>query len=180
MNSKLLGVILAGASMMLAATKGPKPEPGSDAAIAEQVRHEVVMYSRYTIWDDVSFRVNNGYVELMGAVNQPYKKSDIERLVRGIRGVTGVNDELKVLPLSPMDDQLRLQVARAIYRDPVFLRYAMNPLPSIHIIVENGRVTLSGSVSTDMEKQIAGMRANQALSFGVVNNLHVENPPRKG
>ena len=181
MNSKILGMLLVGATLMLGADKANKPAPGTDEAIANQVRHEVVMYPRYTVWDDISFRVSGGQVELMGDVSQPYKKSDIERLVRNVPGVTGVSDQIKVLPLSDMDNRLRLQVASAIYRDPVFTRYAMEPHPPIHIIVDNGHVTLTGMVSTESEKEIAGIRASGAgLSFGpVVNNLQVENPPAK-
>ena len=79
-----------------------------------------------------------------------------------------------------MDDQLRVQVARSIFRDPVLSRYAMQAVPPIHIIVENGHVTLEGVVSTEMEKNIAGLRASGAgLSFGpVVNHLRVENPSK--
>jgi len=177
----MFGMLLISATMMLGASKEAKPLPGTDEAIAAQVRHEVVMYPRYTIWDDVSFRVSGGQVELIGWVSQPYKKDDIERLVRHVPGVTSMSDQIKVLPLSTQDDRLRLQVARAIYRDPVFTRYAMMPLPTIHIIVDNGQVTLSGVVRTEMEKQVAGLRASTAgLSFGnVVNNLQVENPPAK-
>jgi hyperosmotically inducible periplasmic protein len=180
MNSKILGVMLLGASLMLGATKEPKPAPGTDEAITAKVRHEVLNYSRYTIWDDIGFRVNHGQVELLGAVSQPFKKSDIEHIVRNIPGVVSVSDEIKVLPLSDFDNRLRLQVARAIYRDPMFTRYAMQAYPAIHIIVDNGHVTLSGVVATQMEKQIAGMRASSSMSFGqVVNNLQVENPPAK-
>ena len=139
------------------------------------------MYSNYTLWDDVNFRVNNGNVELLGAVSQPYKKTDIGRIVQRIPGVASVSNELKVLPLSPQDDRLRLQVAWAIYRDPALSRYAMGAVPAIHIIVDNGRVTLTGAVNNALEKQVAGMRASAAgLSFGpVVNNLTVDNPPKK-
>ena len=146
-----------------------------------RVRHEILMYSNYTLWDDVNFRVDNGNVSLLGAVSQPYKKSDLQRIVQHIPGVASVTNELKVLPLSPNDDRLRLQVARAIYRDPVLSRYAMGAIPSIHIIVDNGKVTLTGVVNNAMEKQVAGIRASSAgLSFGpVINNLTVENPPAK-
>ncbi len=92
-----------------------------------------------------------------------------------------MTNRLEVLPLSPMDDRLRLQVARAIYRDPTLSRYAIQAIPPIHIIVDNGHVTLEGVVNNAMEKQVAGLRASAAgLSFGpVVNNLKVENPPKK-
>src|SRR5437764_12314155 len=108
----------------------------TDADVAKSVRHEVLMYSRYTLWDDVSFRVDNGNVQLLGAVSQPFKKQDIQRLVQSIPGVASVTNEIKVLPLSPFDDRLRLQVARAIYSYPGLSKYALGSLPSIHIFVD--------------------------------------------
>jgi hyperosmotically inducible periplasmic protein len=153
----------------------------SDSAIAKKVTHEIRMYPRYSIFDNISFFVDEGRVELLGEVSEPFKKADLGRIVQHVPGITSVSNELKVLPPSPMDNRLRLQVARAIYRDPVLSRYRMGTVPSIHIIVDNGRVTLEGVVSTEMEKNVAGLRANAAgLSFGQVqNNLHVENPSHK-
>lgn len=175
----MAGALLAGAAG--ASTKGQPAGPVSDADLAKQVRHEVLMYPRYTIWDDINFRVANGSVELMGEVSQPYKKSDLGKIVQGIRGVASVTNDLKVLPLSNNDDRLRLQVARAIYGDANFVRYRTMAVPPIHIIVDNGHVTLTGVVNSVLEKQVAGMRASSAgLSFGaVINNLEVENPPAK-
>ena len=174
----ILAVFLAGTSF--AANRDRGNAPRDDEAIAKSVRHEILMYPYYSIWDDVSFRVSNGQVELTGAVNQPFKRSDIERIVQKVPGVVSVADGLKVLPLSNFDDRLRLQVARAIYGDPVFVQYRNLAIPPIHILVENGHITLTGVVNTDMEKQIAGMRASAALSFGnVVNNLQVEHSAPK-
>jgi hyperosmotically inducible protein len=189
MRQKLLGGILTAAALIAsvglagAANRNAPFVPQTDDQITKQVRHEVVMYPYYTIWDDISFRVNNGQVELLGAVNQPFKKSDLERIVQRVPGVTAVTNEVKVLPLSNFDDRLRLQVARAIYRDPVFSRYAIQAVPPIHIIVDNGNVTLTGVVNNELERNVAGIRASGAgLSFGsVVNNLQVEHPaPKKG
>ncbi len=178
LSNAILGTVLI-ASCALAATKESAPDP-SDAVLAKSIRHQILMYANYTLWDDISFRVDNGSVELEGSVNQPYKRADLERLVQRVPGVSAVTNQLKVLPMSPFDDRLRLQVARAIYYDPSLSRYAMGAVPAIHIIVENGRVTLTGSVSTAMDKQIASIRAASSLSFGpVVNNLTVENPPAK-
>ena len=153
----------------------------SDADIAKKLTHEIRMYPRYSMFDNVSFFVDECRVQLLGEVNEPYKKSDLERIALHVPGVTSLSNELKVLPLSPMDNRLRLQVARAIYRDPVLSRYGMQPVPPIHIIVDDGHVTLEGVVSTDMEKNVAGLRAGAAgLSFGqVTNNLRVENPSHK-
>lgn len=184
MKTRMLGRFLMAAALLadtaVASTKGSANLPQSDSDIVGNVRHEVLMYPHYSIWDDVSFRVVNGNVDLEGAVNQPYKKQDIERLVQKVPGVASVTNEIKILPLSSMDDRLRLQVASAIFRDPSLSRYGMGAVPAIHIIVENGHVTLTGMVNSDMEKQIAGMRAASGLSFGpITNNLVVEHPARK-
>ena len=169
------------ASLAAAADKGKSSTPLTGADLEARLRHEILMYSNYTLWDDVGFRVQDGNVSLLGAVSQPYKKSDIERIVQHVPGVASVTNEINVLPLSTQDDRLRLQIARAIFRDPVLSRYAMGGVPAIHIIVDNGKVTLTGAVNNALEKQVAGMRASAAgLSFGpVVNNLTVDNPPAK-
>jgi osmotically-inducible protein OsmY len=114
-------------------------------------------------------------------VSQPFKKGEIERLVKETPGIAGVEDQIEVLPLSNQDDRLRLQIARAIYSDPTLSRFASLARPPIHIIVENGHVTLSGVVENELQKNVAGVRASSVgMSFGpVVNNLAVENPPAK-
>jgi hyperosmotically inducible periplasmic protein len=178
MKFRMLGQMMMAAAMVAGAASAAVPD---DAALARSVRHEVLMYSRYTLWDDVNFRVNNGNVELLGAVTQPFKKNDLGKIVQSIPGVASVTNELKVLPLSNFDDRLRVQVARAIYGYPALSRYALGANPSIHIIVDNGRVTLTGAVNNEAEKQIAGIRASAAgLGFGpVVNNLSVDQPAKK-
>lgn len=178
MKLKNLGHMMMAATLMIGAAAAAIP---GDADLAKSVRHEVLMYSRYTMWDDVNFRVKNGHVELLGAVTQPYKKQELGKIVQSIPGVASLTNELKVLPLSSFDDRLRLQVARAIFSDPTLSRYAMGAVPSIHIIVDNGHVTLTGTVDNETEKQIAGIRASGAgLGFGpVVNNLSVDQPARK-
>src|SRR5688500_5902859 len=118
MKHRFLGQMMLAATLM-AGTGIAKAATPSDAEIGKKLRHELLMYPRYTIWDDVSFRVVDGQVELLGAVNQPFKKADMERLAKNLPGVTSIKNEIKVLPLSPFDDTLRLQVARAIYGDRV-------------------------------------------------------------
>jgi hyperosmotically inducible protein len=183
---KFMGKLMLGAALLAgiagaAAAASKDNGDHSDAALAKKVAHEVRLYSWYTIWDNVNVKVNDGNVELIGQVSQPYKKADVARLAQRIPGVRSVTNELEVLPLSNFDDRLRIQVARAIYRDPVLSRYAIQAVPPIHIIVDNGHVTLEGVVNNEMEKNVAGIRANGAgLSFGkVVNNLRVENPSHK-
>src|SRR5215469_1126370 len=177
-RTAMVAVLLAGGAMAKSKTNGSLPQ--TDQQIAESVRHQIATYPYYSIFDDVSFTVVNGQVELRGDVTQPVKKSDIGKIVEKLPGVASVNNSITVLPLSDFDARLRVQIARAIYTAPTLSRYAMGALPSIHIIVDNGHVTLTGVVATDMDKQIAGMRANQSLSFGpVINNLVVENPAKK-
>jgi hyperosmotically inducible protein len=180
-GSMLMAAIVAGAGLAGASTTAAGA--ANDTAIEKQVVHEILMYPRYTIWDNVGLKVHEGNVELTGVVSQPYKKEDLTRLAKNVPGVASVTNELKVLPLSPFDDELRIRVARAIYGDPILTRYAIQPRGPIHIIVDNGQVTLEGVVGNQMDKQVAGLRANGAgLSFGlVVNNLKVEKPaPRHG
>ncbi|MFB3829011.1 MAG: BON domain-containing protein [Bryobacteraceae bacterium] len=167
--------LLAGVNATAAATV-------SDADLAAKVAHEIRMYPQYGIWDNVNLEVRDGHVALTGEVNQPYKKADLGRIAERVEGVAGVSNELKVLPLSTFDDRLRWQVARAIYGNPVLSRYGLQAIPPIHIIVENGKVTLEGVVSSEMDKNVAGLSATGAgLSFGpVVNNLRVENPKARG
>jgi len=179
MRFNLLRYLALGAAFSLGLASAGQPANAvmSDSELTAKVTHEIRMYPRYTIWDNINLRVTNGNVDLLGEVSQPYKKSDLQNIIARIPGVKSVDNDLKVLPLSNIDDRLRVQVARAIFRDPVLSRYAMGALPSIHIIVDNGHVTLEGVVGSQMDKNIAGIRASGAgLSFGpVVNNLQVEN-----
>lgn len=165
------------AGVAMAGNAGPQ----TDAAVAQKAVHEVRMYSRYSIFDNINVRVTDGNLELLGQVSQPYKKTDLQRIMDRVPGVKSVTNELTVLPLSAFDDRLRMQVASAIYRDPVLSRYGMGALPSIHVIVNNGQVTLEGVVSTEMERNVAGIRASSAgLGFGpVVNHLVTESPSKK-
>ncbi len=178
----MIAAVVGGLGIAAAATTGSTGAmSASDAAIARKLTHEIRMYPWYSIFDNIGFFVDQGRVELLGEVSEPYKKDDLGRIARHVAGVASLSNELKVLPLSPNDNLLRLQVARAIFRDPVFLRYGMQVVPPIHIIVENGHVTLEGVVETQLEKDVAGVRASSAgLSFGPVqNNLRVENPNHK-
>jgi BON domain len=152
--------------------------PGSagDNRIAREVRHELVMLPYYGVFDDLAFRVEGGTVVLMGQVSRPTLKSDAENVTKRVEGVTRVVNEIEVLPLSPMDDQIRLAVYRAIYGDPALsTRYGYRALPSIHIIVKNGNVTLEGVVANEADKNIVNMRAKGVANvFAVNNNLRVE------
>lgn len=90
-------------------------------------------------------------------------------------GVKDVVENIGIEPASIFDDGLRVRAARAIYRDPVLSKYAIDPAKPIRIIVTNGHVTLYGAVESSMDKQVAGLRANQLFgAFSVENKLVVE------
>src|ERR1700722_8790277 len=144
--------------------------PPTLSPIENHVRHELVMLPYLNIFDDISFRVDGGTVTLFGAVTKPVLKSDAENAVKHVEGIARVENQIEVLPLSGMDDGIRLRTARAIYGYPALQRYGAGTHPSIHIIVKNGNVTLLGSVSTDMDKQLAFMRANGVPGVFAVNN----------
>ena len=148
---------------------------GPASAIQREVRHELVTLSRYSVFDNIAYRVDGTQVTLLGQVTQPVLKQDAENAVKGIEGVTQVNNEIEVLPLSPMDDGVRRAVFRAIYGDVDLGRYALQAVPSIHIIVKNGNVTLEGAVMNEMDKDVANIRANGVSGvFSVSNHLRVD------
>ena len=147
-----------------------------ESEIAKKVRHELLMLPYYGIFDDLAFKVEGHTVVLMGQVVRPTVKSDAERVVKRIPGVEQVVNQIEVLPLSPMDDQIRMAEYRAIYGDPsISTRYGYRALPSIHIIVKNGHVTLEGVVANQADKNLIGIKANGVPNvFSVTNNLQVE------
>ena len=121
------------------------------------------------------YKVDNGMVTLFGQVTQPVRKSDVERAVRRIPGVTAVNDQIEVLPLSRFDDQIRVRTLRTMLRSAPLDKYFRGVQPGIRIIVKNGDVTLDGYVLNNGDRQIAYMMANQVPGvFRVTNNLQLE------
>jgi hyperosmotically inducible protein len=147
-----------------------------ESRIARDVRHQLLMLPYYGVFDDLAFKVDGGTVTLLGAVTRPSLKSDAERVVKHTEGVENVINQIDVLPPSPMDDQIRLAEYRAIYGDPaISTRYGYRALPSIHIIVKNGHVTLEGVVANQADKNLIGIRANSVPGvFSVTNDLQVE------
>lgn len=143
--------------------------------VAREVRHELVILPYYGVFDNLSYRVDGGTVTLMGQVTRPTLKSDAENVVKKIEGVQRVTNEIQVLPLSPNDDGIRIAVYRSVYGQTGLDRYALQAVPPIHIIVNNGNVTLDGVVSTQADKDMAGIRANGVSGvFSVTNNLRVD------
>ncbi len=142
--------------------------------LVKQVRHQLLMLPWYSVFDNLAFQVDRDKVTLIGQVVLPVLKSDAENAVKSVEGVATVVNRIEVLPLSPMDDQLRRAEFRTIYGAPGLQRYGLGAVPSIHIIVKNGHVTLEGFVDSEMDRNIANIRANQVPNvFSVKNNLIV-------
>jgi len=172
----VLGVILAVTpALALANGSGSNVPAGSDAYIAQKVGHELVMLPYYSVFDNLEYRVNGYNVELFGQVTRPVLKSDAESVVKHIEGVEHVTNNIEVLPLSTLDWQIRRAEYRAVFGRGSLYRYAMGANPSIHIIVDNGHVTLVGVVQNEMDKNLANLQANSVSGvFSVTNDLRVE------
>jgi hyperosmotically inducible periplasmic protein len=174
----VLGVILAVTPVLASANggdRGRNTSAGSDSYIARQVGHELVMLPHYNVFDNLEYRVNGYNVELFGQVTWPTLKSDAENVVKHIEGVQQVTNNIEVLPPSTMDWQIRRAEYRAVFGRGSLYRYAMGANPSIHIIVDNGHVTLVGVVDNQMDKNLANIQANGVPGvFSVTNNLRVE------
>ena len=150
-------------------------QPMGEDRLNREVRHELIMLPYYGVFDNLEFRVQGHTVTLLGQVVKPTLKSDAAAVVKKVEGVEKVENQIRVLPLSPMDDRLRIAEFRTIYGDPALDRYAVQAVPPIHIIVDNGKVTLEGVVASQSDKDVAGIRAKTVPgAFSVTNNLRVE------
>jgi hyperosmotically inducible periplasmic protein len=148
--------------------------------LTKEVRHQLLLLPYYSVFDNLMFKVEGDKVTLLGQVVRPTLKSDAEAAVKGIEGVASVDNQIEVLPVSPMDDQLRRAVYRTIYSDTGLSKYGWSALPSIHIIVKNGHVTLEGVVDSESDKNLANLRANGVPNvFSVTNNLNIPSDSKK-
>jgi hyperosmotically inducible protein len=148
--------------------------PRAVERIQREVRHELLMLPYLGVFDNLAYKVDGYSVTLYGQVTRPTLKSDAENVVKKIEGVEKVDNQIEVLPPSPMDDQLRRRLYRAIYGYPSLQRYALGVQQPIRIIVKNGNVTLDGVVDSEGDKNTAGIRAKTVSGvFSVTNNLQV-------
>ena len=165
-----VGILVA----LLALSSSALAQDRRDQRIANDIVRQVNSYSRFTIFDDVNISVENGLVTLTGKVTMPYKKNDIAKRVADVHGVREVMNQIDVLPVSSFDEELRLRIARAIYGNPSFWNYAAMANPPIHIIVEHGKVTLTGVVSSNVERMLARSLATGWGELSVTNSLRTD------
>jgi len=148
--------------------------PPAQQRTMDKVHKELVTLPYYGVFDNLAYKVEGDTVTLYGQVRNPITRHDAERRVARIEGVNHVINQIEVLPVSGFDNTTRARVYRAVFRSGSLYRYAMGANPSIHIIVKNGRVTLEGVVSNQMDSQLAYMAARGVPGvFSVTNNLRV-------
>jgi osmotically-inducible protein OsmY len=151
----------------------PQREARDQARLERAVLSSLLGYSQTSIFDAVSFSVDNGVVTLLGSVHQPYRRGDLEARVARVPGVVGIDNRIAVQPVSLFDDDIRRALARQIYGDLRFVHFnRVNP--PVRIIVNNGRVTLTGVVASRVDQVQLGMIARNSPAFGVDNQLVVE------
>jgi hyperosmotically inducible protein len=174
LSSAVLPVFLLGLSGISAVEPlyASNPQPKT---LTDRVRHELEMLPFYGVFDNLAFSMEGtGTVVLTGQVTRPVLKSDAEAAVRRVEGIEKIVNKIEVLPLSPMDDAIRLATYRAIFSRPGFERYAVQAVSPIRIIVKNGNITLEGVVSSQYDKTLTEMAARSVpLTFGVNNNLTI-------
>src|SRR6267143_3613183 len=154
-----------------------QPSSLASERIAKEVRHELLMLPFFGVFDNIAYEVDGYNVTLVGQVTRPTLKSDAENVVKKSEGVEHVDNQIEVLPPSPMDDRLRRQLYSAIYGYPALQKYALGVQQPIRIIVKSGKVTLEGVVDSEADKNIANIRANSVSGvFSVTNNLQVVKP----
>jgi hyperosmotically inducible protein len=176
MKGKSIVLMLASAAGMFSfAARNAAASEVESGRIVRQVTHELNMIPYVNAFDYLTFTVNpDESVTLAGAVTNPVVKSEAANVVKKVEGVERVDNQIQVLPVSPMDDGLRVRLFRTIYGYPTLEKYALGLNKPIRIIVANGRVTLMGVVDNEMDRTIAEMRANEVPGiFSVDNQLKV-------
>jgi hyperosmotically inducible periplasmic protein len=153
-----------------ASTKPAKTDDVYPTALAREIHHQLLVLPFYSVFDSINFSLEGGRVTLTGQVVRRRLKEHAEAAVKSIEGVTMVVDQIDVLPPSAPDDDLRNAVYRSIYENPTLAHYAVQNIPPIHIIVENGNVALEGFVDSAFDKKLAAARANAVSNVHSVKN----------
>lgn len=151
------------------------PTPTDLARAEHPAPGKPVLLPNHNVFDAFSVHVDGYRVTLTGKVAHPATKADAEHALRRIVGATAVNNQIELLPCSPADDRLRKALYRAVYGHPALETLAIRAIPPIHLIVENGHVTLEGAVPNPAVRSIAELQANSVTGvFSVTNKLLVD------
>lgn len=157
-----------------AAAQNTEKHPKVDENLSRAVHHQLQTLPYYSVFDNLAYTIDGSKVTLSGQVVRPTLKEHAEAAVKSIEGVSSVVNTIEVLPKSTADDELRRDVYRAIFEDGALNQYAVEPLPTIHIIVKNGAVTLEGIVNSKGDKELAETKARSVQGVQkVLNHLLV-------
>jgi hyperosmotically inducible periplasmic protein len=173
MNKKIFMVIAA--ALIIAGTTAFAAPQDEGLATQKEIRRKLVTLPYYGIFDNLAYKLEGDTVILYGQVVRPSTRKDAERRVSKIEGVDQVINKIEVLPFSRFDDRIRVRAFRAIFRSGSLYRYAQGVNPSIHIIVNNGHLTLEGVVASQSDSRLAYIAARGVSDvFSVTNNLRIE------
>jgi osmotically-inducible protein OsmY len=163
--------------LTLSSSAAPARQDFHTRRVEFELKHELLMLSRYDVFDWLHFEVlDDGRVRLGGSVRNAFLKDQAERAAKKVEGIEDVVNDIEILPVSTSDDRLRLAVYRSMFRDTPLERYAHRSLNPIHIIVKGGRVRLEGVVASEMDRTLAGFKARDVpFVFGVENRLAIDN-----
>ncbi|MPZ20719.1 MAG: BON domain-containing protein [Luteitalea sp.] len=176
--TRLVSAAAVASALIVTSVAAAQTYPRMDR-LSRSVFHELITLPYYGVFDQLGFEIDRGTVTLQGQVRRPTLKRDAENVVKRLRGVEQVVNEIEVLPVSPSDDRIRMATYRAIYGHDTLQRYAIQSVPPIHIIVKNGRVTLVGSVGSQMDKTVATMQARSVSGvFEVTDQLQLDEKSR--
>lgn len=163
----------------LGAQRGSQPSPKFTRNAQKQIMHEILMLPYYGVFDVIGFKLEGYNVTLYGHVVNASLRSDAQHAIKKIEGIENINNQIEILPPSPMDDRLRRELFRAIYGYTPLQRYGVGSNRPIHIIVDHGHVTLEGVVDSSGDRNLVNIRANGVPGvFSVTNNLLVPGKKR--
>jgi hyperosmotically inducible protein len=168
--SALLSVSHSACAQAPTSSKSAKANDAYPTALTREIHHQLLVLPFYSVFDSISFTLGDGKVTLTGQVVRRSLKEHAEAAIKSIEGVTIVVNQIEVLPPSASDDDLRDAVYRSIYEDPILARYAIQNIPPIHIVVENGNVALEGSVESASDKKLATTKASDVSNVRSVKN----------
>lgn len=188
MKARILSFVLLSAAVVSMPAAAQEPAAASttetaaarriDVKLANEIGRQILNYTQFTIFDHVAGRVDNGVARLTGKVTMPFKREELGKRVGRISGVKEVVNEIQVLPVSGFDERLRQRISRAIYGNQAFWAYAAQANPPIHIVVENGHVTLTGVVNSNVDKMLARSLATGFGELSVTNQLLTDSEAR--
>lgn len=176
LNHKRSSHFAAGALLVLTAGLALAKTPAASEPLDTRVRQELLKLPYNGVFDYLQFSVDGDTVTLSGQASNYVLRRDALNAVKHLPGVKTVNDQIEVLPLSPFDDDIRLRVFHSLYRDSALNRYRLIRVqPPIRILVNNGNVTLSGVVDSEMDRNVVYDRTREVSKvFSVANDLKVQ------